>query len=303
MSRLTIESTISGLIPVLETPFFADGRIDVDGFLVVLDRQLAAGADGVMFAGFASEFAKLTDAERGELETAMLSRTAGSTALGIVSVSDHATRNAVSHAERAQAAGADAINVLPPYQLAPPAHEVIAHLDAVLDAASSIPVVIQLAPALTGAALGLDAIERLTARHKNFAAIKVEAVPPGPMISALLGLPRPMPGLVGYAGLQLIDALRRGAVGVQPGSSFPELYAGILAAWNDGDVAEAERRHAQIVPYLSYWMQNVELIVQVEKTISHRRGWITSDYCRRPGRELDKYESDTVDKFIAQLLT
>jgi 4-hydroxy-tetrahydrodipicolinate synthase len=290
-------SAVGGLIPVLETPFQLNGDIDVEGFVSVIDHQLAASVDGLMFPGFASEFLKLSDAERDELESALLSKTAGTSVLGIVSVPDHSTELATRRVERAVALGADAINVLPPYLLGPSPAQIVAHLDILLDAAGVVPVVIQLAPALTGAALRVTDLQAIAARHDNFAAVKVESVPPGPTVTALA----PIPSVVGYAGLQLIDALRRGAVGVQPGSSFPELYRAILDAWNEGDEARAERLHERLVPYLAYWMQHPELIVQVEKTISMRRGWIQSDYCRRPGRALDSVELATVDRFIELL--
>jgi 4-hydroxy-tetrahydrodipicolinate synthase len=292
------DTRIGGLIPVIETPFHPDGSIDADGFARVVEGQLSAGADGLMFPGFASEFSKLSDGERSELEGVLLAHTSGTGILGIVSTPDHSTYLATKRVERVIGLGADAINVLPPYLLAPSAGEVIAHLDAVLDAAQHIPVIIQLAPALAGTSLRIEDLQRLAARHENLAAIKVESVPPGPTVSALLGFDPPMPSVIGYAGLHLIDALRRGAVGVQPGASFPELYRNILDAWNGGDESEAESIHRDLQPFLAYWMQNIELVVQVEKRISMRRGWIASDTCRRPGRPLDEFEEATVERFL-----
>jgi len=292
---------ISGLIPVLETPFTASGALDLDGFQVVIDRQLEAGVDGLMFPGFASEFSKLSDAERDELEAALLARTRETRVLGIASVPDHGTRNAVLRVERAIGRGADAINVLPPYFLAPSGPEVLAHVSAVLEAAGAVPVIVQLAPALTGSAISARDLDRLAGEHDNLVAVKVESVPPGPVVTALGQLPHALPGLVGYAGLHLIDALRRGASGVQPGCSFPELYRRILDAWHEGDPVHAEALHSRLVPFLSYWMQSVELVIQVEKTISHRRGWISSDYCRKPGRPLDEFERATIDRFMTLL--
>jgi len=66
------------------------------------------------------------------------------------------------------------------------------------------------------------------------------------------------------------------------------------------DLAGFHRLHGRMLPYLTYWMQNVELIIQVEKTILARRGIIGSDHCRRPGWDLDDRESQQIDRFLAE---
>lgn len=122
--------------------------------------------------------------------------------------------------------------------------------------------------------------------------------PARPAITALAdGVPR-LPSLVGYGGLHLIDALRRGAAGVQPGCSFTEVYQRIWRLWQDGDEAAAEALHTRLLPYLTYWMQDVPLIVRVEKVIAHRRGLIRSDHCRAPDRRLDPCELEAVERFL-----
>lgn len=117
-------------------------------------------------------------------------------------------------------------------------------------------------------------------------------------MSALSGDGRNISCLVGHAGVQMPDALRREAVGVQPGCSFVEIYLEIWNRWQDGRVSEADELHRQLLPYLAYWMQDVELLIQVEKTISRRRGIIQSDHCRAPGRALDGHERAMVDRFF-----
>jgi hypothetical protein len=42
-----------------------------------------------------------------------------------------------------------------------------------------------------------------------------------------------------------------------------------------------------MLPWLSYWMQSVELIVAAEKEISARRGLIRTAHCRAPAWRLD----------------
>lgn len=306
---MTVEATqapppVSGVCPVLEVPFHQDGRLDPDGFASVVERVLEAGAGSVMFPGFASEFHKLDDAECELLTGVLLERTrARPDVTAIVSVPDHATRVAVARARRAAEQGADALNLLPPHFLGPSREAVLAHLRAVLEAVAPLPVVVQYAPAQTGTALDAHTLHALAAEHPNLACVKVESAPPGKLVTALAEGARPLPALVGHAGVQLPDALRRGAAGVQPGCSFTELYVQLWRSWESGDHAAALELHTRMLPYLSYWMQGVELIIAAEKEISVRRGWFGSAHCRAPGHRLDEQELRMIDRFCAEFRT
>jgi dihydrodipicolinate synthase/N-acetylneuraminate lyase len=291
---------IRGVCPVLEVPFTATGEVDADGFVRVAEHVMGTGVGGVMFPGFASEFPKLDDAERSRLTTLLLRAGQAHGVPVVVSVPDHATVVAIRRAREAVDAGAVAINILPPHLFGPPPEQVRRHVEAVLDAVAGTPVVLQYAPAQTGTALEATTIRGFAERHRAGLQVKVEAVPPGPVVSALSAGPRPVECLIGYAGVQLPDALRRGAVGVQPGCSFVEVYVEIWRLWHAGRTGDAEVLHRRLLPYLASWMQHVELIVQAEKTISRRRGLIADDHCRVPGRPLDDQELADVDRFLEE---
>jgi 4-hydroxy-tetrahydrodipicolinate synthase len=173
---------------------------------------------------------------------------------------------------------------------------VLDHLDQVVAAVAPLPVIVQFAPVQTGTALGVGAFVELAARHANLAAIKVEANPPGRVVTALAE--KGVTSLVGYAGLHLPDALGRGASGVQPGCSFTEIYVELWRQWSAGDLAGFGDLHARLLRYLSSWMAHVEHIVQVEKTISAERGLISGDTCRRPGYRLDEFEAASIPRFL-----
>jgi dihydrodipicolinate synthase/N-acetylneuraminate lyase len=290
---------LDGVLPVLETPFTNAGDIDRDGFAAVIRHVLAAGVTGVMFPGYASEMLKLDDHERGELIAEVLDIVhAHDGATAVISIPDHSSTVASRHAVSAAESGADALNLLPPYLLGPSAADVLDHVGRVLDAVAPLPVIVQFAPVQTGTALGVPELIELRQRHGNLAAVKVEANPPGRAVTALAAAG--IPALVGYAGLHLPDALRRGAVGVQPGPSFVEVYIELWRRWTAGDQAGFADLHRSLLPYLSSWMQHVEHIVQVEKTISLARGLIDTDVCRRPGYQLDAAERGSVDRFLVE---
>lgn len=289
----------SGVLPVLAMPFTRDGDLDLDGFDAMCAHVLDAGVDGALLFGLASEFYKLSDAERAQLRRRFLVAAASRKQVTTtVSVTAHATWLAVAEARAAVADGAGSINLLPPYFLAPSPSDLVAHLEAVLSAVE-VPVVIQYAPSQTGTALSPDVLRSLARQYPNLTTVKVESQPPGRFVADLAsGEPR-LAAIVGYAGLHLPDVVRRGAVGVQPGCSFVELYVELWAHHLAVRTEAFEDLHRRMLPYLSTWMENVELIIQVEKTILLRRGLIASDVCRRPGWQLDAEESALIDRFLA----
>ncbi len=292
--------TLTGVLPVLAVPFHPDGQLDLDSFENICNCVLASGADGALLFGIASEFYKLSDSERRDLRRCFLGAAAGHPHVTtVVSVTAHATWLAVEEARAAVAAGAQALNLLPPYFLGPSHADVYAHIDAVLGAVG-VPVVVQYAPAQTGTSLTAANLRALARAHANFTTVKVESQPPGRFITELAAESPPLAGIVGYAGLHLPDAVRRGAVGVQPGCSFVELYVKLWRDHREDRTASFEDLHRRMLPYLVSWMQNVELIIQVEKTILERRGMISSDHCRSPRWQLDTEELALIDRFLEE---
>jgi len=290
---------IRGVSPVLEVPFADDGEIDVSGFRRVVRHVLGTGVGSVMFPGFASEFYKLTEGERRTLTEVLLAETVPrADVLAIVAVQDHATKLAVQRAKEVVAAGADLINLLPPHYLQPSRRALVEHIREVLDAVAPTPVVLQYAPSETGTSLDADVLRAIAAKHANLRLVKVESSPPGPLIAELAAGDPPIPAVEGYAGVQLPDAIRRGAVGTQPGCSFTEIYVEIWRRFEEGDDAGGDELHRRLLPYISYWMLDTERIIAAEKLISVRRGLFASPHCRAPAHRLDAEEIRMIDRFL-----
>jgi dihydrodipicolinate synthase/N-acetylneuraminate lyase len=292
------QGPIRGVCPVLATPFDDDGAIDVEGFGAVVEHVLASGVGSVMWPGFASEFYKLSDDEAGVLRGCLLELARARGCPAVISITRHATRLAVRDAVAAAEAGAHSVNVLPPYFLSPSRAAVLDHLGAVLSAVAPLLVIVQQAPGLAPSAIGGVDLTRLAARHHNLAMVKVDSASAGSLIATLLAGQPPLGVMVGYAGITMIESLRQGARGVQPGCSFVEVYQRIWQLWDEGHAEDAASLHERLLPYLARWMAEMELIIQVEKAISKLRGWIGSDHCRAPGRPLAAGESAIVSRFL-----
>lgn len=250
--------------------------------------------------GLASEFYKLSDADRETLiEAAFDARAPDQTA--IVSVTAHSHEVAVKQARRAEEAGAGALMLLPPFFLGPSEADVRRHVLEVAEA-TSLPVMVQYAPAQTGVKMSPESFLELNRRAPNVCYVKVESVPPGPLISAITeGSSGDIKCLIGSGGLQLVDGLRRGVVGVQPASGVADYYPHILRAFDEGDLETAYALHADLLPLVTLLMQAIEPLNRLEKIILQKRGIIAHDFCRAASFEPDDLMLAELDLFIRRI--
>lgn len=293
-----MSKTIAGIVPIVAAPFTESGALDEDSLQNLVRHLLSTGASALTLFGLATEFYKLTEADRARMQAILLAETSRSaTVAGVISITDHSWEVAVQRARAAEAQGADALMLLPPFFLGPSEDAVLEHLKRVVGAVQ-IPVIVQYAPVQTGVRLAPDVFLRLREALPNADFIKVETQPPGRYITQLVERSQGrLRALVGYAGVQMPDVLARGAVGIQPGCSFTEVYVELWRRWQT-DAPSFFALHEKLLPYISYWMQGVELIVKAEKVILKRRGLIASDYCRSPFYMLDAGELAQVEKFM-----
>lgn len=272
---------LRGIYPILATPFQAGGALDKKGLERLIEFLLASGLPGITLFGLAGEYYKLSEYERAYVQKVFLKKTEG-TVVRIVSISDHSTELAKRRAAEMAEAGSDALLVMPPFFLSPDTTAVRDHVRAIAESVR-IPTIVQYAPNLTGLRLPLTFFTDLAEEFPHVQYVKVDSTPAGPVISDLVAESRGrIQPLVGYAGLQMVDCLTRGAVGCMPGCSLPEPYREIYNKFSESDREGAAALHARLLPLINFMMQSVEFIIQCEKTILSWRGIIASDYCRRP---------------------
>jgi len=290
---------ISGIVPIVAATFTHSGSLDENSFQSLIRHLLKTGASALTLFGLATEFYKLTDNDRAQMQTLLLAETCQSESVaGIISITDHSWEVASQRARDAEAQGADALMLLPPYFLGPSEDAILEHLKRVIGSVK-IPVILQYAPVQTGVRIPPEVFLKLRDALPNADFIKVESQPPGRYISQLLERSQGrLKSLVGYAGVQMPDVLVRGAVGIQPGCSFTEIYVELWRLWQTDKTAFLVL-HNKLLPYISYWMQGVELIIKAEKVILKRRGIIASDYCRSPSYTLDDREHTQIEQFMS----
>src|SRR5688572_11619342 len=107
-----MDATLTGVHPILSTPFDEARRIDVESLDREVEYLIAAGVDGIGL-GLASEVPLLAEEERDLLLRTVVSQARGR--VKVVMKSDAAgTDLAIRYSRRAAELGADALMIMPP---------------------------------------------------------------------------------------------------------------------------------------------------------------------------------------------
>jgi dihydrodipicolinate synthase/N-acetylneuraminate lyase len=278
-----------GLYPVLQTPFDDNGEVDFDSLRRLLSHLAEQGADGIVFPGFASEWWRLTGDEIQECAALIGAR-------AVLNVTAQATVPAVRAAHSFAAMKPLALMLLPPFVVPAP---VLTHIEEVLGAVD-LPVILQDSAALTGMRVPPAALAAVAAKHPNLAGIKVDQVPTGPAIASFRSEPalRDLSYLVGYSGLQMLDAVRRGAEALMGGCAhLAEDRRMVNALLAGGGYAE----YCRLLPLLNFEMQTIDLVIAVHKRLLFEQGIIATPLCRQPSPPLDATHLDELHRHIEAL--
>ncbi len=292
---------IKGICPIIATTFKENGEVDYEELYNLVKHLIEGGCHAVTLFGIAGEYYKLTDEERVEMAKVVVKACRENGGTSIISVTDHATENAVKSAKLFEELGADCLMMLPPFFLKPGAAYLYEHMKAIANAVK-IPIMAQYAPEQTGVAISPDTFVRLEKECPNIIYYKIECKPAGPYVSNLMKLTDGrMKIFVGNAGFQIIECMDRGAIGAMPGCSMYDVYLDIYNSYVSGDREKAIRVHNKLLPMLNHIRQNVEQIISFEKRILKKRGIIKSDYCRKPSYDTDPYFDRLFEEFYSEM--
>jgi len=121
-----------GTMTALVTPF-RDGKIDEDAFRAHLERQVAAGVNGVVPAGTTGEAATLSFAEHKQVIGIAVEQVAGRVPV-IAGTGSNNTAESIELTSAAKALGADGALLISPYYNKPTQEGIYQHYKAVADA-------------------------------------------------------------------------------------------------------------------------------------------------------------------------
>jgi 2-keto-3-deoxy-L-arabinonate dehydratase len=285
-------TTFEGIFPIVNTTFHEDGSLDLDSQRRLVRFLLECGADGLGLFGTASEGYTLSADERLQLMRVILREVDGRVPV-IVSTGHTGTDIAVALSRQAEAEGADAVMVLPPYFLKPDADGIFEYFRAI-DAALTIPIMVQ-------DALGPSLFARMAGELQHVRYAKIEAPPTAPKITDVRRAAGDDLRLFGgLNGQFLLEELGRGAKGTMPGSDLTAFFVRLWDLWHKGSPQEARAEFARYLPLIRYELQP-GLGVSVMKLNLCAWGVIDNPRVRHPTRTLDEMGRQELDVLRAAL--
>ncbi|MGH2558001.1 MAG: dihydrodipicolinate synthase family protein [Thermomicrobiales bacterium] len=294
----TVINRIEGIIPILSMPFLDDDAIDVDSLVAEAEFLVETGVDGVGF-GYGSEIVRLTDAERDAALVAVAGAIGGRVPI-VAATGANSTRAALLRAEAARAAGADMLMITPPALPAVTPDDLCIHYATIAEQVR-LPIIVQDAPGMTGVAMPATLLGRL-AEIERVVAVKVEAMPPAPKVSAVVACVGDAAGVLGGAGgVDFVHELERGACGTIPGAALPEFFIAVWRHAQAGQLAEARSTFNRFLPLLTLSARTADTFLFTQKEILRRRGILPSARLRAPCEPLDPAFLREVEALLGEL--
>ncbi|QHE86914.1 dihydrodipicolinate synthase family protein [Hydrogenophaga sp. BPS33] len=295
---MTSPASLSGVFPVLPTPFDAAGQADEKALRGLVRYLLEAGVDGITYPGVASEVGQLSVAERLSLTAAVLDEVAGRVPV-VAGVSSAQAATTIELAKAAIGQGAVGLMVaVPPDR--PSAAQQIDYFREVAAAVPSAVIVLQNVPMPVGAGLDPEAIVEVAQAVPSIRYVKEETLPSGQRLTVLREHgPATLAGVFGGAGGRYItDELRRGAAGTMPAIELAEVHVALFKAHRAGDEARVRELFTRMLPIL-----NVQAVFRwsLTKYVLSARGLLSSENQRAAGPRLDALDKADVDAFLADV--
>lgn len=226
-----------GIIPALVTPFDEEGQLDLAALGRTVERLLGCGVHGLFVAGSQGEFYALSQQEYERIVAEAVRVAAGRVPV-YAGASAIATHQAIELARVAEAAGVDAITVLPPFFIKPSQTELESHFAAVA-AAVRLPLILYNQPQRTGVSLSTELVAAL-AQQEQFVAVKDSSGDMNQSIAYISATPKDFTVLIGNDA-QIAYGMFAGANGAISATAnvVPELCLSIYRAALEGQIESA----------------------------------------------------------------
>lgn len=277
--------TLSGIIPILITPFDEAGRIDEESLRRVVRFELEGGVHGIGVGGFASEAYKLTDQERIRCAEIVATEVNGQVPL-IIGMAPGSTEAAIEQAHVYSNLHPAALMTLPPNTMNNDEMSLMEHYIA-LGNASDVPIMVQQSPQIPVYAhcqLSTEHLAQIAKHAPGIRYFKIEGPGSARRINALRGrVSEDVRLFGGIGGLTLREELEVGAAGLLPGVGFNEFFVDVWSAWTEDNkvhVDEVLLRAQPLVDSVSGFGH--EFSLHARKYLLKRAGIIAHDIVRRP---------------------
>ncbi len=292
---------LSGVLPIIQTPFDDQGRIDWEVLKSEVDWAFSIGIHG-FGTGMVSEVRSLSQQERGEYVRKLVEYANRRGPVFMAVTADH-QEDSFRLAIDAAAAGCDAVMAAPPLKETLDSDGLYGYFSRLADKVE-LPIIVQDASGYLGRPIPhsvyLKLLEKFDPEKILF---KPEAPPNGPCISALRdATDRKAKIYEGSGGVYLIDSMRRGVDGTMPGMDLADGMVAIWRAMKRNDDETAYRIHLPLCSIVALQMQaGLDGFLAIEKYLLKKRGLFPNELRREPIRwRLDAETAHEVDRLFAR---
>ena len=292
--------SINGVIPILQTPFDSNGRIDTESLSKVVDYNIAAGVDGLGIA-LASEVQLFNEAERDLLLKTVVDQTSGRVPV-VMNTGSLGTDLAIFYSKRAEELGVDSVMLTPPGSgIGSSSPEAVRQYFRSITNAVNVSVALQ---DVQFAQVPPQMVADLADELEGIVACKMET-PPTPAriaetVDTVLGK---IDVLGGGGATYLMEELSRGSTGTMPFSSTPVQFVEVFKLWDVGDIEGAtELFNIRIAPLCHLVSQAPDLAIGLHKQILKKRGLIESDRVRQPVATPDTHTQRDIDALLERVI-
>ncbi|MCP4599976.1 MAG: 4-hydroxy-tetrahydrodipicolinate synthase [Proteobacteria bacterium] len=235
---------IEGIFTAIITPL-KNGTVDLDAFEQIIDRQIAAGVQGLVVLGTTGEGSLLTPDERRSVIKTSVAR--GRNRIQIIAGTGKiATWETVEETRIAADLGVDAALVVSPSYVRPSQEGIASHFEKVADEAG-LPIVIYNVPSRTGSDILPSTVARL-AKHEKIVGIKEatgSVLRVGQVIAAAAGR---MSVLSGDDPITVSLLIAGGQGVICTGSNVaPDHWVALWKAWKEGNIPRAVAMQATLL--------------------------------------------------------
>ena len=233
----------AGLSVALTTPF-RNGEVDYETLQAQVEFQVEAGTTCVCPVGTTGESPTLSHAEHERVIQAVVEAAAGRIKV-MPGTGSNSTQEALRLTRWAAEKGADAALVVAPYYNKPTQEGFLAHFQALADAVE-IPICVYNIPGRTGKNIEPETILRM-AERPNISLVKEATGSMDQASQILAGSDLTLLSGDDSLTLPLMSMGGRGVISVV-GNILPKDMIALIAAFDSGDLAEAQRWHHKLFP-------------------------------------------------------
>ena len=235
-----------GAFTALVTPF-KNGAVDEDAYRAHIEWQIEEGINGLVPCGTTGESATMTHAEHGEVIRICVDQAKGRVPV-LAGAGSNNTKEAIELTRFAKNAGADGALLITPYYNKPTPEGLVAHFKAIA-AEVSMPFVIYNVPGRTALNVLPKTLKAIVDAVPEMVGIK-EATANLIQVSDMIELCGPDFCMLSGDDFTVLPLLSVGGCGVISVVSniVPGMMAGLVKAWDEGDVATARELHYKMQP-------------------------------------------------------